>query len=97
MGIGREVSKTFASVGARVIVTGVAAAPCGQLVDEVEDGSGHSYRAPDLADIAVHVKLVQQARHSLGDAYALSIWLASSAVSPSSRRLRRRIRISWWT
>ena len=69
-GIGREVAKAFASAGAKLMLVDVDAAACEQLMDDLE-GSGHSYRALDLSDVAAHDGLIEAARVSLGEVYAL--------------------------
>ena len=50
-GIGREVAKAFASAGAKLMLVDIDAAACEQLMGDLE-GSGHSYRALDLSDVA---------------------------------------------
>ena len=69
-GIGREVAKAFASAGAKVMLVDVEEAHCQQLAGEL-DGTGHSYRAVDLSRVADHEELVEVARQSLGEIYAL--------------------------
>lgn len=69
-GIGREVVKAFASAGARLMLVDMDAAACEQLM-AVLDGSGHSYRAVDLSDVTSHDGLIEAARGSLGEVYAL--------------------------
>jgi NAD(P)-dependent dehydrogenase (short-subunit alcohol dehydrogenase family) len=69
-GIGREVAKAFASAGAKLLLVDLDPAACEQLTGEL-DGSGHSYRALDLAEVASHDGLIEAARSSLGRLYAL--------------------------
>ena len=69
-GIGREVAKAFAAAGAKLMLVDIDAAACEQLMGDLE-GSGHSYRALDLSDVAAHAGLIEAARVSLGEVYAL--------------------------
>jgi NAD(P)-dependent dehydrogenase (short-subunit alcohol dehydrogenase family) len=69
-GIGREVAKAFAGAGAKLMLVDIDAAACEQLMADLE-GSGHSYRALDLSDVAFHGGLMEAARVSLGEVYAL--------------------------
>jgi hypothetical protein len=97
VGISRDVSKASAVAGARVTATDAAAAPWVHLVDELDEGPGHTYRTLDLADINVHEKLVGQPRHSLGYAYALVHLAAILRRQPQLTKLRRTTGTSWWT
>jgi NAD(P)-dependent dehydrogenase (short-subunit alcohol dehydrogenase family) len=47
-GIGREVTKAFATAGARVMAVDLLAHDCEQLVGEL-DGSGHTFQAVNLS------------------------------------------------
>jgi NAD(P)-dependent dehydrogenase (short-subunit alcohol dehydrogenase family) len=69
-GIGREVTKAFATAGAKVMAGDLLAPDCEQLVDEI-DGSGHTFRAFDLSEVSGHEDLIAAAQQSLGEVYAL--------------------------
>ena len=78
-------AKGFASAGAGVMAVDFAADAGEDLVREL-DGSGHTYRALDLSDVTTHKELIEAARHSLGEVYAL---VQLAAV------LRRRVQLRW--
>jgi NAD(P)-dependent dehydrogenase (short-subunit alcohol dehydrogenase family) len=70
-GIGRAVSKAFASTGARVMAVDLSQ----EAVDEVVAGlagSGHVGVAADLADLGTHDELVRRAQGELGELYVLA-------------------------
>jgi NAD(P)-dependent dehydrogenase (short-subunit alcohol dehydrogenase family) len=69
-GIGREVARAFASAGARVMAVDVSPAACGELLSEL-DGEGHSFSALDLSDVSAHQELIETARRTVGEVYAL--------------------------
>jgi 3-oxoacyl-[acyl-carrier protein] reductase len=69
-GIGREVTRAFAAAGARVMAVDLSAPDGERLIAEL-DGTGHCFRAADLADLGTHGPLIQAAREALGGLYAL--------------------------
>jgi len=70
-GIGRAVARAFAENGARVMAVDLDQ----RRVDEVAaglEGDGHVGVAADVADLAGHRSLVEQATRELGDLYVLA-------------------------
>lgn len=69
-GIGREVARAFAAAGARVMAVDLSASAGEKLVAEL-DGTGHVFRAADLADLRTHGQLIETAQQAFGGLYAL--------------------------
>lgn len=69
-GIGREVAKAFASSGAYVMVVDVDPESSRAVLGELE-GTGHAWRAMDVADVSAHPGLIADARRELGNLYVL--------------------------
>lgn len=69
-GIGREVAKAFAAAGARVMAVDLSASAGVKLLAEL-DGTGHEFRAADLADLGTHGPLIQATREAFGGLHAL--------------------------
>ncbi len=70
-GIGRAVTKAFATTGANVMAVDVDQANVDAVVGEL-DGSGHVGAAADLRDLGAHDGIVERARAELGNVYALA-------------------------
>jgi NAD(P)-dependent dehydrogenase (short-subunit alcohol dehydrogenase family) len=70
-GIGKAVTRAFASTGARVMAVDLDQAQLDQLVGELE-GTGHIGVAADLRDLATHETLVERAVQQLGNLYVLA-------------------------
>ena len=69
-GIGREVAKAFAAAGAKVLAVDLSQAEGEKLLGEL-DGSGHAFRAADLADLRTHGPLIEAAQQAFGGVHAL--------------------------
>ena len=70
-GIGRAISKAFATTGAKVMAVDVDQAQVDDVVGSLE-GSGHIAVAADLRDLAGHAALIARAREELGNLYVLA-------------------------
>lgn len=69
-GIGREVAKTFAAAGARVMATDLSEEAGESLLAEMA-GSGHRFRAVNLGDLSAHRLLVDATLEEFGDLHVL--------------------------
>lgn len=69
-GIGREVAKAFAAAGARVMAADRPSSASQTLLAEL-GGTGHQFRAVDLADLSTHEPLIRATREAFGGLYAL--------------------------
>lgn len=70
-GIGRRVASAFASVGARVMAVDVDEPSLDEVVAGLE-GSGHVAIRAELANVAAHDELIDEARRRLGSVYVLA-------------------------
>jgi NAD(P)-dependent dehydrogenase (short-subunit alcohol dehydrogenase family) len=70
-GIGKAVTRAFATTGARVMAVDVDQTKLDQLVGELE-GTGHIGIAADLRDLATHQALVDRAVGQFGNLYVLA-------------------------
>jgi NAD(P)-dependent dehydrogenase (short-subunit alcohol dehydrogenase family) len=70
-GIGSEVARTYAEIGARVLAIDVDVRRLERLVEELP-GEGHSSAAVDLTDVRAHDALVAQAEERVGPIRALA-------------------------
>lgn len=70
-GIGREVTKAFASCGARVLAVDQDQAALDALLHTL-DGSHHRGAAANLTDLSTHATLIERARTELGSLYVLA-------------------------
>ncbi len=70
-GIGRAVTKAFATTGARVMAVDLDQSALDELVAGLE-GSGHIGVAADLRDLSTHEGLIARAVENLGNLYVLA-------------------------
>jgi NAD(P)-dependent dehydrogenase (short-subunit alcohol dehydrogenase family) len=70
-GIGREVVKSFAAVGAKVLAVDVDEKRTAEALDGIE-GDGHLAVGDDLTDLASHGRLVRLAEERLGGVRAFA-------------------------
>jgi len=70
-GIGRAVTRAFATTGARVMAIDLDQAKVDEVVSSLE-GTGHVGVAADLADVGGHDALVARAVRELGNLYILA-------------------------
>lgn len=70
-GIGREVTKAFATAGARVMAVDQDQAALDSLIHDL-DGSNHRGVAINIADLSTHADLIARARSELGSLHALA-------------------------
>jgi NAD(P)-dependent dehydrogenase (short-subunit alcohol dehydrogenase family) len=70
-GIGRAVTRAFATTGAKVMAVDLDQAKLDEVVSELE-GSGHVGVAADLTDLQGHARLIARAREELGNLYVLA-------------------------
>jgi NAD(P)-dependent dehydrogenase (short-subunit alcohol dehydrogenase family) len=70
-GIGKAVTRAFATTGARVMAVDLDQVQLDQLVADL-DGSGHIGVAADLRDLVTHQALVERAVEQFGNLYVLA-------------------------
>ncbi len=70
-GIGRAVTRAFATTGARVMAVDLDQVKVDEVVAELE-GEGHIGVAADLTDLGGHAALIAHAREKLGNLYVLA-------------------------
>jgi NAD(P)-dependent dehydrogenase (short-subunit alcohol dehydrogenase family) len=81
-GIGREVAKAFAQVGAKVLVVDIDQPKVDSVVAELE-GEGHLGMAMDLTDLASHAAIVDEADRRMGGIFVLAHLAAVLRRRPS--------------
>jgi NAD(P)-dependent dehydrogenase (short-subunit alcohol dehydrogenase family) len=70
-GIGKEVTRAFATTGARVMAVDIDQSAVDELVGELE-GTGHIGVGADLRDLSTHQPLVDRAVGEFGNLYVLA-------------------------